>query len=270
MALFPQVASGAVTQFPTRSALRYLTRVNTLADGAEYKYADQASALGGFEVSFEQLLGSDIDVLIAFFNARYGTYQRFTFLDPLRNLVKWSEDFAQPVWNKFAPGNFTFSSGQADPLGGTGAQLVTNSGGSTNSIWQDIPASPESQHFTGSIWLKQSTPGLTVIVRVEDGLGQQQDFDARPGANWERVWATTKFSASAAAVTRLTFIFPASASVYTFGAQLAYLPGPGGYSKNQGSTGVHPTCRFEEPDLAHRVHNFGAHGTMLRILEIAA
>ena len=269
MALFPQIATGAVTQMPVRNGSRYITRRNVMADETVYRFRDLAAPLARFGVNLAGVADADINALISFFNSQKGAYNRFVFLDPLRNLVKWSEDFSQALWSKFAPGSFTFTGGQADPLGGTAATLVTNSSGSTNSVWQDIAAGPESQYFTGSIWLKQSTPGVSVTLRAEDGLGQFADTVATPGNSWQRFWVTRQFSASAAATTRLTFIFAAAASVYAFGAQLAYLPGPGGYSKNKGTAGVYPVCRFEDDALGHRIEAFGVNGAQLRIVEIA-
>ncbi len=267
MPLFPQVASGAVSQFPIRATPRYLTRRNVMADGTLFRYADMANPLGQFEVNFAALPDADINSLITFFQGRRGKYNRFTFLDPLRNLLKWSEDFTQAAWS--SSGAPTITSGQADPLGGTGAQLVTAGAGGA-SIWQDIAAGPESQYFTGSIWLKQSTPAVSVTIRVEDAAGQQGDFVVTPPAAWQRFWSTKQFASSAASLTRLTIIFPASASVYTFGGQLAYLPGPGGYTKTKGTAGVHLTCRFEEDALPHRVEDFGVNNlARLTVREIS-
>src|SRR5262245_14948457 len=52
-----------------------------------------------------ELILSDTDVapVLAMFAAHGGPYESFVFLDPVDNLLKWSEDVAQAAWEKSEP-----------------------------------------------------------------------------------------------------------------------------------------------------------------------
>ncbi len=255
-----------MSQLPFRSTSRHQTRVNVLDDLTEYVFAEQAGALGAWEVNFELLSDADINSLRAFFDSQKGRYGRFTFLDPLRSLLKWSEDYTQAVWQK--SGAFTITAGQSDPLGGTGASLVTNVAGVQNDLWQTIGYSPESQHFTSSVWLKAASPAAATL-QCSDGNAQATDAVVNVGTTWRRFSVTRKFSASPGPVTQFLLRFAAGQSLFVFGAMLAYLPGPGDYGRTANSIGVHPLCRFDDDVFRQRALALGAGAVRLAVVEVA-
>ena len=268
MSLFPQIASGAITSLPVSRSGRYVTRLNRLADLNEYRYADQANILMRWEVALEAIPDADVTTLAAFFAARNGKYSRFTFLDPLENLLKWSEDYSQSLWQK--TGTFSLSAGQADPLGGTGATLVTDTSGVTNNLWQTIAFGPESQWFCSSVWLRAASPTTVETLQCSDQGAQVSDQSLAVGTTWKRFFTPAKFASSGSSVTQWLLRFNAGQALYVFGAQLAYLPGPGGYSKTTNSTGVHSVCRFDMDEFPHRATDFGANSVgPLTVIEIS-
>ena len=87
---------------------------------------------------------------------------------------------------------------------------------------------------------------------------------------WQRFISTKKFAASPAAVTQWLLRFSANQALYVFGAQLAYMPGPGEYQKNGATPGVHATCRFDGDEFMHRATDFSVNATKLAVVEILA
>src|SRR5260221_2589732 len=165
--------------FPTRCTLpmtrqsRYTTRINRMPDLAETRTGDQLGPLFRWDLQLGPLSDADAAAIQDFYAARNGGYESFAFLDPLDNLLQWSEDFSQAVWQKSSPANFAVSSGVSDPLGGSAAQTLSNTSGATNTMSQTLLANPQGSTFTASVWLQGSamvTPQVT--LRLTDAAGQ--------------------------------------------------------------------------------------------------
>lgn len=267
MALFPQLSTGAVVRLPFARTLNFLTRMNSLPDLTEYRYADMATLLARWSVEIGPVTDTEASSLVSFFNTQRGKYGRFTFLDPLENLLQYSEDFTQAAWQKQTPGSFSITAGQSDPLGGTGASSIANSAAATNDLFQDVAYSPESQYFTGSVWLKAASP-VAVTLLVTDGGAQSGSVTALVGTSWGQFSVTKQF-ASGGSLTRFIIRFPASTTLSVFGGQMIYGPGPGGYSKTTTATGVHGICRFDTDELPHSVDDFNVDSARVPVVEIA-
>src|SRR3984893_17511160 len=98
MLYFPQLSSGATGQYPIRKRSIEKTIVNLSPDGRTIKYSDPSAALLEWQLAFPDLYDSEIDALQEFFAACEGRLNAFTFLNPIGNLLAWSEDLGQPVW----------------------------------------------------------------------------------------------------------------------------------------------------------------------------
>ncbi len=262
--LFPQISTGALTQLPFKATSRYQTHVNELLDLHEYVYYEQANPLGRWEVNCPAIPNADADTLAAFFATQKGRYGRFTFLDPTRNLLKWSEDFSQAVWTR---SNVTAAGAYSDPFGGTAAQLLTASAPAAGA-WQGIGYGPETYWFTGSIWLKAGSLSA-VDLKVNDGAAQETAVTVALTSAWQRFSVSRKFTTGAGSNTYFVLGFPVAGVVYAFGAMLAYLPGPGDYGRTQNTCGVHPVCRFDDDKLMHRLTHYGVSELTVPVIEIA-
>jgi hypothetical protein len=138
MLYFPQLSSGAIGQYPIRKRSIEKTIVNRSPDGTTIKYSDAGASLLEWQLSFQNLNDGEIDALQQFFAACEGRLNAFTFLNPIGNLLAWSEDLAQPVWEMSTL--LQLSAGVSDPNGDLLATRITNPTGSDLTLQQAISA----------------------------------------------------------------------------------------------------------------------------------
>ena len=82
MAIFPILSSGAVTQYPTASGYTQAVQTIRFIDGSDQRYLFQARALRQCVIGRVHLNESDIQQIVAFFEAMQGDYALFSFVDP--------------------------------------------------------------------------------------------------------------------------------------------------------------------------------------------
>ena len=87
MPVYPQLGSGALSQFPVRKIRRARTVVNQAADGSTIKLADPLGAVTEWDLTYTDLSDAEASALLAFYAAVEGTLTGFTFLDPAGNLL---------------------------------------------------------------------------------------------------------------------------------------------------------------------------------------
>ena len=162
MNVYPQLVSGAISQFPIVKQRRPRTVVNAAADGSSVKLADRAGATIGWQIGYANLNDAELAALRQFFTEMEGSLITFTFLDPVANLLAWSEDLTNAVWQ--AAPFLSLSGGVADPLGGSNAWRVGNSGEGAQSLAQTLNA-PTSYTYCFSIYAFSSQP-TTVQLRL--------------------------------------------------------------------------------------------------------
>ena len=100
MTVFPQLSSGAVAQFPFRKELRFRTLVNQAADGSEIRFTDVDYRARAWELAVHQLSDQEWQSIEDLHNQVEGRLQTFLFLEPGANLLAWSEQFGDAVWQK--------------------------------------------------------------------------------------------------------------------------------------------------------------------------
>src|SRR5437870_4219017 len=131
MITYPQLANGAVSQFPVRKRRRQRTVINRAADGSSIRLADPAGEVTEWLLEYSELSDDELTILQQFFASAEGALNGFTFLDPTANLLAWSEQLTNAVW-------------QRGPLlsaaAGAGLWHLVNSGGGAQAISQTISA----------------------------------------------------------------------------------------------------------------------------------
>ena len=103
MIYFPQLSSGATGQFPIKRQRVTRTVVNLSCQNYSVKLADPGATTTEWHLSFDELTDQELAALEALFQAAEGRLTAFTFVDPTDNLLAWSEQQNQALW-------------QADPL----------------------------------------------------------------------------------------------------------------------------------------------------------
>src|ERR1035437_9312192 len=99
MLLYPQLSTGALSQFPVRKHRRLRTVVNTMADGSTIKLADPGATATEWQLNYSGLTDGELAVLQQFFRDAEGRLQGFTFLDPTANLLAWSDHLENVAWS---------------------------------------------------------------------------------------------------------------------------------------------------------------------------
>jgi len=108
----------------------------------------------------------DRATLQQFFASMEGSLNGFTFLDPNGNLLAWSDDPSQVEWQK---GSFlTLTGGVADPVGGTSAWTVANTGAGAQSLAQTLNA-PSVYVYCLSVYAQAAQP-TTIKMCIRDRL----------------------------------------------------------------------------------------------------
>jgi hypothetical protein len=82
MANFPQLSSGAVTQYPTPLAAGQGVMVVRFLDGSDQRCLLQGRALRQWLINLNLLNESEMQQVEAFFATQQGNYSAFSFPDP--------------------------------------------------------------------------------------------------------------------------------------------------------------------------------------------
>src|SRR3984957_5638624 len=110
----PQLSSGASGQFPILKKRTARTLVNQSVQDYEIKLVDPGAATTEWQISFAELTDQELAALETLFAATEGRLTPFTFVDPTDNLLAWSEQQNQTVWQ--ADPLLALASNIADPL----------------------------------------------------------------------------------------------------------------------------------------------------------
>jgi hypothetical protein len=155
MLVYPQLSTGALSQFPVQKRKRMRTVINRLADGSTLKLADPTAETTEWQLSYSSLTDSEALALEEFFKATEGSFNVFTFLDPTANLLAWSELLEKPVWT--AGPMLTLTAGMSDPFGGISAWRVRNAGVAAQALAQTL-AAPGAYVYCFSLYARSPQP----------------------------------------------------------------------------------------------------------------
>jgi hypothetical protein len=178
MLVYPQLGTGALSQFPVRKNHHRRTVVNTAPDGSSVKLADSNAEVTEWQLLYSDLSDAEIGALEQFFAAAEGTLNGFTFLDPTANLLAWSGKLDESAW---APGPLlTVAGGIGDPTGGTQAWRLSNAGGGSQGITQTLSA-PAGYLYCLSAYVRTAQT-ITATLLIGDGRA-----DRAVAGQWTRI-----------------------------------------------------------------------------------
>src|SRR5690242_3894854 len=164
MLVFPQLPSGAQAQYPIKKHCVQRTIVNALTDGHTVVFADPGAALWQWQLTYQNLADTEIADLQQFFATCEGPLNAFTFLDPLSNLLTWSEALTQPVWE--ASSLLQFTPDILDSTGGTAATRIVNPTATDLTLQQTINA-PGWFSYCLSVYVRgQSSIGPSLFLQA--------------------------------------------------------------------------------------------------------
>lgn len=259
MLVFPQLSSGAAAQFPFRKRVRFRTLINETRDGSEIRVGDADFESRAWELTASNLSDEEWQSIQDLHSSAEGKLQEFLFLDPSGNLLSWSEQFSDPVWQ--AAAGISVLGGQADPTGGANAARLTNSG--ATGTFSQVLSAPASFRYAGSLWARTSAAGAS--LRIGDAGAQSVEAAFDSSNQWRRYSAGYNLT-SATDNVAYEVLVPSGASVDIFGPQLEAQVAPSAYKKTLQQAGAYAGARFDSDVLADQAMGVDRHSGVIRIL----
>lgn len=256
---FPQLSSGAMAQFPFSKNKFIRTVQNILADGTMLLSPDPSATRITWDLNFNALSTADIEAIQAHFTACLGPYRAFTFIDPSDNMLVFSSDLSNTVWT--AAPNIQLTVGIADPVGGSGAFVVTNTGQVPGTISQTIIA-PSNYQYCFSVYVRSSGNSSLILTRSGSTNSSSDSFSCGP--DWSRIVSAGHLNDLGTAFTVIMELQPGQA-VQVFGPQLEPQIEPSRYCPTASVSGVYTNAHWASNQLWVRADAPGSFAAALRI-----
>jgi hypothetical protein len=259
MLAFPQLSSGAAAQYPIKKHCVQRTIVNSLTDGHTVTLADAGAALSQWQLTYQNLADAEIDILQQFFVTCEGRLTAFTFLDPLANLLAWSDALDQAVWE--ASTLLQMTAGIADPMGGSAATRLTNPTGADLTLQQVINA-PGWFSYCFSLYVRGQSGG-SVFLFLQAGTASINRSYASSAA-WSRIQLGGSLNTTATSLSA-GIVIPAGQAVDVFGFQLEPQLAASIYKSSLSASGVYANAHFGADAFAYTTSGPNTHNCVLTI-----
>jgi hypothetical protein len=246
MSFFPQVGAGSIAQFPVSRSRRWRAIVNRMEDGEVIMLPDATAGQIQWKLSYRDLLTVEVQSLSDLFTASQGAFAAFTFIDPLANLLGWSESLSQSSWQL---GLLQPVAGATDPLGTQRASSVTNPSPGTQALRQSLGVSGDYVACF-SVYLRSNVAGTVILQR--DGTA----LTVTLGAAWQRVFVNGAGVAGAGQST-FSIALPAGLTMDVWGLQVEAQPYPSAYKQTGAALGIYAQTYFDDDDLTITSTNVG-------------
>ncbi len=255
MRAYPQLGSGALSQFPVQKNRWARTVVNRAADGSTIKLADPAAGITEWLLAYTDLSDEEAAALRAFFGAAEGTLNGFTFLDPAGNLLAWSDQLDQSAWQKDPL--LSLTGGITDPRGGTRAWRLSNNGEAGQAAGQTLAAPGEYQYCL-SAYVRAALVTSVGLTVGRETAGRVVTSD------WTRIAWTRRGDAGATSV-RFAMEIGAGDVVEVYGLQVEAQTAASGY-KASARGGVYEDAHLGEDVLTITGTDVNRHSCTVKII----
>jgi hypothetical protein len=239
MSFFPQTGAGSVAQFPLRRSRQWRSIKNDLESSERILLPDSSAGQIEWHLSMKDLSDPETSAISGLFNSSEGQYGAFLFIDPLANLLGWSESLSRPDWQV---GLLTVSAGLSDPQGTTRASSLTNASAGAQWLQQTLGI-PGDYVTCFSAWVSSSTTGDVTIAR--DGL----TATAPVGPDWKRLYVSGRGAQGATQAT-FSLAIGAGQTVRVWGCQVEAQPFPSDYKQTSSALGIYEETYFATDELS--------------------
>jgi hypothetical protein len=254
VATYPQLETGAFSQFPIVKRRRTRTVVNMGADGSSAKLPDEGGGSLEWQLQYQGLSDGELATLQQFFISMEGSLNAFTFLDPSANLLARSEELNNSAWQ--ADPMLQLSGGIADPLGGTGGWTLQNNGGGPQRLTQTLNV---SAGYTYSFSLYLQAAHVCVVTL----LAGNQSLTAAAGPKWKRIAFPASGDLDGDAIS-FAVELPASAVLNVFGPQVEPQRAASVYKRST-KGGIYWSARFRDDVFRFTSTDVNRHSATLNI-----
>jgi hypothetical protein len=246
MRWFPQIGAGSVAQFPVSRSRRWRAIANRLENSEVILLPDAAAGQVAWKLSYRDLVDLEVQNLTSLFSASQGGFGAFTFIDPLANLLGWSENLSQSAWSA---GLLQTAAGVTDPLGTHRAWSVTNASPGLQSIGQSLGVSGDYVACF-SAYLRSTAAGTVTLQRD----GTAHTFTVGPA--WQRSFVNGKGVSGAEQSTFSLAVAPGQ-TIDVWGLQVEAQPYPSPYKQTSAALGIYEETYFGNDELTVTSTNVG-------------
>jgi hypothetical protein len=240
---FPQLASGAVAQYPIRKLRLGRTIKNVLPDGSMILYSDPGAGRLMWELSYTGLSTADAEAIQAHFNACLGPFHAFTFIDPTENMLLSSSDLRAAAWQNSSLIEVT--PGAGGPDGGFAAFIATNTSQGNQEIRQSLPL-PGSYQYCFSLYARSAQKSTITLIRRASSTEQSTTLAVGPG--WSRVVSSGRLNDPEANFT-VAISLAAGQQLQLYGVQLEAQLAPSRYRPTTQAGGLFPNAHWAVDQL---------------------
>ena len=259
MEYFPQLSTGALAQYPLRKRITRRTIANSLPDGSVLKLADTNLVRVEWDLDFIGLSAEEASTIEHFFEDCEGDLKTFAFVDPTGNLLTWSEDLEEEVWEKDPL--LLVEGGSADPLGGERGYAMRNNGGAPQGMRQTLTA-PGGYWYCLSAWIR-SDQSAWVTLRIGDERRHRE-----AGPTWTRISMSAQPHGDEGIVA-FGLELDAGQAMEVFGLQAEAQPGASGYKRTGSKGAVYPSSRFGQAQLMVTAHGLNSYSCRFKVISNA-
>ncbi len=238
MSWFPQIGAGSMAQFPVQRARKWRAIVNDLESGERIILPDTAAGQIEWQLSYQDLTDTETGTLSSLFSASQGGFETFTFIDPMANLLGWSEDLSRPNWQA---GLLQRTSGASDSLGTQRAWTLANGSPGVQRLQQTLGV-PGAYVACFSAYIRANTVGTIAISR--DNVTTTSAI----GPTWRRAYVSGTGIAAAAQST-FSIAVAAGQTMQIFGMQAEAQPYPSLYRQTSAAPGIYEETWFGNDEL---------------------
>lgn len=240
---FPQLSSGALTQFPVQRSRRKRAIASVAEDGTYYALADSGASWLRWQLHYAGLSDAEAGTLATFFEQNEGRGGSFLFADPGANLLVQSEALGDAVWVRNAL--LTLRAGSVDPLLTNRAATLTNTSPAALTMAQSMNL-PGAVTACFSAYLRCAAAGPVQLTRNDGATTVTQPFALRP--EWQRFALRSTIAGGAGPCTFLLTI-AAGYAVDVFGFQVSAQTAAGQYVATAATGGLYPATSFDSDEL---------------------
>ena len=155
---YPQVNEKCLVQYPVKKVLRARTIITETIEGNRTKLTDVGGATYEWLLSYRSLTREEALELKQFFSSTEGSLKPFSFIDPVGNILRFSEALSTSPWQVDV--GVTINSGLSDPFGGAGSSTLVNTTSMPAALRQTCPV-PSQYTYCLSFWAKGN--GVPII-----------------------------------------------------------------------------------------------------------
>jgi hypothetical protein len=246
MSFYPQLGSGAVTQFPFRRTRQWRAITNQLESGEQIAVSDSAGGEMSWSLQYEDLTNSEVQAISDLFDQSQGQFGAFTFVDPMANLLGWSENLSNAAWQST---ELSLAGGAPDPLGTQRATVISNYAAGPISFSQTLGISGDYVSCF-SAYVRASSSQTIALQR------DRQQTAITVTTQWKRIFLSGKGTPGAAQSTFSIVLAPGQ-EIGVFGLQAEAQPWPSAYKPTSAAAGIYEETYFAGAELTVTAKSMG-------------